>query len=212
VAVGLAVVALVAVAAAIAIGPGDGPSSPGRSPDAAAASDDAGLSLVPVVASPVAERPSGPAGTPSSNSPSAIPSASATEVATQEVRARRIRIERLGIDLRVIEGDGVDAPIGKAAHYPGTAWPGGGSNIYIYGHAREGMFLSLWEARVGDVVELDLADGTTRAYVVAKVLPKVPWDAVRYLRPTAGEQLTLQTSTSYHPTSPRFIVIARPAP
>ena len=51
-----------------------------------------------------------------------------------------------------------------------------------------------------------------RAYVVDRVLPKVPWDAVKYLRPTETEQLTLQTSTSYHPTSPRFIVIAHPAP
>ena len=53
---------------------------------------------------------------------------------------------------------------------------------------------------------------TTRAYVVDEVLASVPWDAVEYLQPTTSEQLTLQTSTSYHPTSPRFIVIAHPAP
>ena len=35
-----------------------------------------------------------------------------------------------------------------------------------------------------------------------KVLPKVPWDAMKYVRPTKTEPLTLQTSTSYHPTSP----------
>ena len=109
-----------------------------------------------------------------------------------------------------MEGDGLDAPIGKAAHYPGTAWPGGGSNIYIYGHARVGMFLSLWQARVGDKVVLTLADGTTRTYVVSKVLPKVPWDDVAYLNPTPTEQLTLQTSTSYYATAPRFVVIAVP--
>ncbi len=74
------------------------------------------------------------------------------------------------------------------------------------------MFLSLWKARVGDVVELDLVDGTTRTYVVDRVLPKVPWDAVRYTSRRQTEQLTLQTSTSYYPTSPRFIVIAHPAP
>jgi len=44
------------------------------------------------------------------------------------------------------------------------------------------------------------------------VLPTVPWDAVRYLEPTPTEQLTLQTSTSYYPTAPRFVVIALPAP
>ena len=89
-------------------------------------------------------------------------------------------------------------------------WPDGGSNIYIYGHAREGMFLSLWDAKVGDKVVLTLADGTQRTYVVDKVLPKVPWDAVQYLQPTPTEQLTLQTSTSYYETAPRFVVIAHP--
>ncbi len=124
--------------------------------------------------------------------------------------ATRIVIARLGIDQRIVEGDGLDAPIGKAAHYPGTAWPGGGSNIYIYGHARVGMFLSLWQARVGDKVVLTLTDGTTRTYVVSKVLPRVPWNDVAYLNPTPTEQLTLQTSTSYYATAPRFVVIAVP--
>ena len=209
-------VALVAIAAVVAFalgglgGTGGGaPSTPGGEPGATPAYAD--LSLVPVA-------PSGtPAGTlhPTGSAVAtgtATPAASPTASSAVGVKATRIRIERLDINLRIIEGDGIDAPIGKVAHYPGTAWPGGGSNIYIYGHAREGMFLTLWEARVGDVVELDLVDGTKRAYVVDQVLPKVPWDAVKYLRPTETEQLTLQTSTSYHPTSPRFIVIAHPAP
>ena len=126
------------------------------------------------------------------------------------IRAKRIRIDRLGINLAIIEGDGIDAPIGKAAHFPSSGWPGGGTNIYIYGHARTGMFLPLWDARKGDVIILDLVDGTSRTYVVTQVLPKVPWDAVQYLDPTPTEQLTLQTSTSYYATAPRFIVIAVP--
>jgi LPXTG-site transpeptidase (sortase) family protein len=137
--------------------------------------------------------------------PSPVPSATPTGII-----ATRILIARLGINLQIVAGDGLDAPLGKAAHYPGTAWPGGGSNIYIYGHARVGMFLSLWQARVGDEVVLTLADGTTRTYVVSKVLPKVPWNDVSYLNPTPTEQLTLQTSTSYYATAPRFVVIALP--
>jgi len=132
--------------------------------------------------------------------------------AAQGIQARRIQIRRLGIDLRIVEGDGIDAPIGKAAHYPGSGWPEGGTNIYIYAHARTGMFLSLWDARVGDKVVLTLVDGTQRTYVVDEVLPKIPWDAVRYLAPTPTEQLTLQTSTSYYGTAPRFVVIAHPSP
>ena len=128
------------------------------------------------------------------------------------IQANRIIIARLGIDLAIVEGDGIDAPLGKVAHFPSTAWPGGGTNIYIYGHARTGMFIRLWDARVGDTVTLDLVDGTTRTYVVTKVLPTVPWDAVQYLEPTPTEQLTLQTCTSYYPTAPRFVVIAVPAP
>lgn len=128
------------------------------------------------------------------------------------IRAERIQIDRLGIDLRIVEGDGIDAPIGKAAHYPGTGWPGSGTNIYIYGHARAGMFLALWDVAVGDQVILTLVDGTQRTYVVAKILPLVPWNAVAYLGATPTEQLTLQTSTSTGPTAPRFIAIAYPAP
>jgi LPXTG-site transpeptidase (sortase) family protein len=132
--------------------------------------------------------------------------------ATIGVVARRIRIERLGIDIPVVEGDGVDAPLGKAAHYPGTAWPNGGSNIYLYGHARKGSFLALWEARLGDVVVLDLADGSQQSYVVSKILPRAPWNDLDLLKPTASEQLTLQTCTSNRKTAPRFVVIAVPAP
>lgn len=126
------------------------------------------------------------------------------------VVATRIVISRLGIDLPIVEGDGVDTPLYKIAHYPGTAWPGGGSNIYLYGHARAGMFLSLWNAKVGDVVVLDLANGAERTYVVNEVLPDVPWNDMRMLAPTTHEQLTLQTCTSYAATAPRFVVIAIP--
>ena len=116
------------------------------------------------------------------------------------------------IDLPVIEGDGIDAPLHKAAHFPGTAWPDEGSNIYLYGHAQEGMFLRLWDSVVGDEVILTLIDGTARTYRVERVLPKVAWDAVEYLDATPEEQLTLQTSTSNTATAPRFVVIAKPTP
>lgn len=209
----VALVALITAGALLvaACGPDPAPVplTPGTNPSASPVFAD--LSLVPVVASPSpSDVPTGTASAPSIAT--AAPSTSASAAPGEPIRAKRIRVERLDIDLRIVEGDGVDAPMGKAAHYPGSAWPGSGSNIYIYGHAQKGMFLSLWKVRVGDVVELDLVDGTTRRYLVDRVLPKVPWDAVKYLRPTDTEQLTLQTSTSYHPTSPRFIVIAYPAP
>jgi sortase A len=167
--------------------------------------------------------PSGSASArPASTQPSAGSSAAATfalltpsapppaETLKVGIVAVRIEIPRLGIDLPIVEGDGIDAPLHKAAHYPGTAWPGGGSNIYIYGHAQAGMFLALWEAATGDEVILTLIDGSQRTYRIDRVMPKVPWDAMELLNPTPDEQLTLQTSTSNTATAPRFVVIAKP--
>jgi sortase A len=125
--------------------------------------------------------------------------------------AQRLRIARLGIDAPIVQGDGVTVPLTAAAHYPGTAWPGSGSNIYLYGHARAGLFRELWRVRTGDTVELELADGAIASYQVAEILPLVAWDALHYLDPTSSEQLTLQTCLGYQTTSPRFVVIARPA-
>jgi sortase A len=203
-------IGVVAIFLAMALGVGPAGTAPATaSPEVSLGRSPASSDLPLVTVAPTATR--APTPVPTDTSPaSASPSPSPT--AQQGIRADRIRIARLGIDLAVIEGDGIDAPIGKAAHYPGSAWPGAGSNTYIYGHARVGMFLSLWKVRVGDTVELDLVDGTSRTYVVTKVLPKVPFDAVTYLAPTPTEQLTLQTSTSYYPTAPRFVAIAVPAP
>jgi hypothetical protein len=47
---------------------------------------------------------------------------------------------------------------------------------------------------------------------VTVVEPKVAWNALQYLAATPTEQLTLQTSTSYAATAPRYIVIAEPVP
>jgi LPXTG-site transpeptidase (sortase) family protein len=210
------IAAIVLVAAGVAFVLGGGPGGLGgasASPTASAISSaSAGVASPALPASPTSATPSGPPqsvapGSPATGSP--IPTTADGEPG---IVANHIKIDRLGIDLAVIQGDGIDAPIGKAAHFPSSGWPGGGTNIYIYGHARVGMFIRLWDARIGDTVQLGLVDGTTRTYVVTKILPMVPWDALGYLDPTPTEQLTLQTSTSYYPTAPRFVVIALPAP
>lgn len=168
--------------------------------------------------SPTAATQSAPAPTERETvSPSAVPPSAGSSVPSSAPSpgtsvASRIRIPRLAIDLPIIEGDGIDAPLDSAAHYPGTAWPGGGSNIYIYAHARRGLFIGLWDARQGDEVLLDTVDGRTVTYVVDEIRPKTPWDAVELLEPTDEERLTLQTSTSYTATAPRFVVIALPRP
>jgi sortase (surface protein transpeptidase) len=147
-----------------------------------------------------------------SPSPSSFSGNVTTPPSGPGIPANRIQVARLGIDLRIVEGDGVDAPLGEAAHYPGSGWSDGGTNIYIYGHARPGIFLALRDIKEGDAVVLTLMDGTMRTYVVNLILPEVPWNAVAYLAPTPSEQLTLQTSTTLAPNAPRFIAIAHPAP
>lgn len=122
--------------------------------------------------------------------------------------ASAIRIERLGIDLPLVEGDGIDVADGVAAHYPGSAWPGQGGNTFVYSHARAGQFLELWQVRAGDRIDVDLADGSVATYAVTEIHPVVPWDALEYLEPADREILTLQTCLEYEDTTPRFIVIA----
>lgn len=128
----------------------------------------------------------------------------------------RVQIARLQIDLPLKEGDlrrDVDdqqTPEHAAFHLPGTALPGDKSNTYIYAHARQGMFLSLWNAKEGDDVLVVAPDGRTLRYVVIEVHPKVPYNEVSWAMPTPEERLTLQTSTGPNPHDPRFVVVAKP--
>ena len=127
----------------------------------------------------------------------------------------RVRIARLGIDLPIAEGDiqrdTIDqrTPEGYAFHLPGTSLPGEAGNTYLYAHARVGMFLSLWNARAGDVVVVTAPGGITLVYVVREVRRVAPAD-VSVAGSTADERLTLQTSTGPSPQDPRFVVIAFP--
>lgn len=128
----------------------------------------------------------------------------------------RIEIPRLGIDLPVQEGDlqrDIDqqrTPEGYAFHLPGTAIPGRNGNTFLYAHARRGMFLALWKVRPGDEVLVRVPGGGVLTYVVGRVLPRVLPTDVSTTRPTASEQLTLQTSTGPNPGDPRFVVLAFP--
>ena len=128
----------------------------------------------------------------------------------------RIAIARLGIDLAIAEGDlrrdiaDQRTPEGFAFHLPGTAFPGEGGNVYLYAHARRGMFLALWDARPGDEIALSTPSGVLH-YVVREVLPRVAPADVTSTAPTPTERLTLQTSTGPSPSDPRFVVFAFPA-
>lgn len=133
----------------------------------------------------------------------------------------RIAVPRLGIDLPLEVGDpGRDVPRPGFAGatpeqvalvYPGSRGPGDGGNTYIYAHARAGMFLSLWNARLGDIVVVARADGSVvRSYRVALIVPRVDPSDTAWLDAQGSERVTLQTSTGPRPEDPRFIVVAYP--
>ncbi|HKC89937.1 MAG TPA: sortase [Candidatus Limnocylindria bacterium] len=163
--------------------------------------------------------------------PVAIPSPTAGATApiaspssTPEVQAigpipegYRIQMPRLGIDLPIAEGDVErdvvvqQTPENFAFHLPGTAIPGTFGNSYIYAHARRGMFLSLWNARVGDQVTVTTPAGAELKFVVTEVHPRVPPADTSWIQSSGDERLTLQTSTGPNRDDPRFVVIAAPA-
>ena len=128
----------------------------------------------------------------------------------------RIRLPRLGIDLPIAEGDVErdvivqQTPENFAFHFPGTAIPGTFGNSCIYAHARRGMFLSLWNARVGDQVSIATPSGVELKFVVTAVYPRIPPEDTSWIQPAGDERLTLQTSTGPNRGDPRFVVIANP--
>jgi LPXTG-site transpeptidase (sortase) family protein len=158
-----------------------------------------------------------PEASPSPPTPTVAPTPAAPTPKPPIPAGYRIKIPRLGIDLPIQEGDvsrDVDAqqtPEDWAFHFPQTGFPGEGSNTYLYSHARVGMFLSLWSARLGDEVLIEVPDGRTLRYTVSEVHPRVPPGDTSWLQPTNSERLTLQTSTGAYPEDPRFVVIAIPA-
>ena len=138
-----------------------------------------------------------------------------------ELTGLRIVLPRLGIDLPLAPGDpdrdvprpgfAGATPEHSAFVYPGSRNPGDNGNTYIYAHARAGMFLSLWNATLGDSVAIARSDGSIAlSYQVTLIVPRVAPTETRWLDPDGDERLTLQTSTGPRPEDPRFIVVAHP--
>jgi LPXTG-site transpeptidase (sortase) family protein len=161
-----------------------------------------------------------PAASPVPVAPS--PMATATPVAVPSASSRpaivldqlRISVPRLGIDLPLALGDVQrDVVLGKtpedvALLFPTTNVPGMGGNSYIYAHARNAMFLELWNVKLGDRVRISGADGMHFDYVVTRIEPRVDPADTTWLDPLGPERLTLQTSTGPTSAYPRFIAVA----
>ena len=152
---------------------------------------------------------------PTGDSPFLTQAGAATFVRVSSLRgptrATNVYIPRLRIGLPIRNGV-IGGTVSRryAYRYPGTSWPGGGTNTYLYAHAQSGAFLNLKYARKGDLVTLRLATGRYVKYRVTGVY-KVAWNDMRWTRPTARERLTLQTCLGFTRTARRLIVIAVPA-
>lgn len=200
---GIALVIMIAFGALVALGTLTPAPSPGPVPLSGGLPGGPGLAGPPSVG-PATQGEGAGASPAGSASPSPPRPSGHGQVAT------RITIPGLGIDLPIYQGDGYTAQLGKVAHYPTSAWPGSGSMIYLYAHARDHNFIALWQAKIGDRIQLQLVDGSLATYQVSRIDPKVRWDDLSWLDPTPTEVLRLQTCNSYQETAPRFIVEATP--
>ena len=130
---------------------------------------------------------------------------------TKATRADRVVVSRVNISLPIRNGVIGGTVLERVAyHYPGTSWPGGDSNTYLYAHARTGSFLNLKYMKVGDIVRLRLTTGAWVKYRVTLV-KRVAWNDGRWTLLRSSEMLTLQTCTGNTRTADRLVVRAVPA-
>ncbi|HEU4572039.1 MAG TPA: hypothetical protein VFR93_05085 [Candidatus Limnocylindrales bacterium] len=153
------------------------------------------------------------------------PPATPTPTPDPDRVATRVVIEALDIDLAIVK-----APSGypwcNVAMYldnPGLGQPGGGRSVYLYAHARDGMFGPLYErvtlgrrggskSLIGMVVAVYTSDDHVYEYQITRVYPRVPADTHFLDRAYAvtSETLWLQTSTGHGGSLPKLQVVAKP--
>ena len=122
----------------------------------------------------------------------------------------RVRVPALGIDLKIVEGNGWEPPLDLAAHYPGMKWPGQGGRSFLYAHARPGMFGPLFQASVGQKVEVVQPGGKVLNYTIRRYYPAWPVNNTSILLPADHEELVLYTCTSWTYNDPKIVAVAEP--
>jgi len=149
-----------------------------------------------------------------SAAPTPPPATSGNRIAT------RVRIAALKIDLPVVKPPSGYPLCNVAMYYldPRLGQPGQGKSVYLFAHARTGMFLPLLTASkvsngrkmLGMIVEVWTADDQRFLYVITDVYRHTPFDHV-FDRPFAAtsEALWLQTSEGVG-TQPKLLLKAEP--
>jgi hypothetical protein len=137
---------------------------------------------------------------------------SPTASAVPQGVSTRIRIAALDIDMPVIEGPPGYPPCDVAMYLKELGQPGQDRATYLYGHAREDMFLPLLETRGPDqrglVVEVWTSDDLRYLYEIVEVRrdQRTLDDALA----AESEELWLQTSEGPRGTIGKTQVIALP--
>jgi hypothetical protein len=145
-----------------------------------------------------------PIGTPTPAPPS--PSPDPDRVAT------RVRIASLDIDMPVIKGPAGYPPCDVAMYIKELSQPGQGGAIYLFAHARPGMFEPLLKTKApdqrGSVVEVWTSDDQLFLYEIFEVRrdQRDLDDAIN----ADSEELWLQTSEGPRGTPGKTQVIAKP--
>lgn len=168
-----------------------------------------GLALMGYGALRLADRQQ--AATPLTQLPAPISIISPHPAVSPSPAGYRVKLDELKIDLPVVQGDGNVPPLFMAAEEPGMKKPGEGGRSMLYAHARKGMFGPLYQAQVGDHVEVSTTDGRVLKYLVTEVNLRVRATDLSWLKQVNHEQLLLETCTTYNPNDPRIIVVAEPA-
>jgi hypothetical protein len=173
-----------------------------------------------------------PSDDPSSYVPPSLPPIGATPQPSSSASldpqhvATRVVIESLGIDLPIIVQPNPAYPSCNVAMYyqdPRLGQPGSGRSLYLYAHARPGMFYPLYEratlgrhggqsSLIGLRVDVYTSDDQVYHYQITQVRPRVKADshfldgafAVKH------ETLWLQTSTGPNGSYPKLQVLADP--
>ncbi len=171
-----------------------------------------------VVATPTPSPSPRPSGSPTP-SPEVSPSPSGSPLPAV---ASRVVVPALKIDLPVVAqsfGPGKGAyPLCDVAQYLEIfGQPSEIGTTYLYGHAREGMFLPLLRASernngramIGDLVQVYTTDGTTYLYEIFKVKRHSRDFSLADDVPLGEQRLILQTSEGPKGTVPKLQVAAR---
>jgi LPXTG-site transpeptidase (sortase) family protein len=137
------------------------------------------------------------------------------------IRQFGLKIDKLGILVPVIEGvDGTDRAVYDAAlkrgvaHYQGTALPGQGSNIFIFGHSGFVYDKGPYSTIFTRLEELGRDDRVVVYYQGEEFEYSVFWEGIievgdlSVLGPTRREQLTLMTCWPAGDNQKRLIIKA----